>query len=302
MWYFATAKDRGPYEALRAFALKNLIVLDKSDPFTLGFCQWRCQDGLKLDASGTTEMLRISKALWTGAKHFDKPDDAELALVILEGYGRHGGVDQGIWMIRNWYSFMAKSFATNSFIIDYDPDYVRQVATETRTSDPRRSKVFSELADNCFGVFRRAVSQKGLLYDLLQPELKTMYYGMDVSAFSPNDIIQSNNACTTASTIAINEKATAMRTLQFFVERSEKPVCHYYARTGEAVTDHGFGGAEFIAVARLAALLGDRAATATFVEMGLPVWEWVADHLDPHDPWTASELLIGLHAILELGA
>ena len=36
---------------------------------------------------------------------------------------------------------------------------------------------------------RRAVTPCGLMYDLLQPELKTMYYEMDVSCFSPNDIV-----------------------------------------------------------------------------------------------------------------
>ena len=126
--YFAWARDKQPYLALRDFAAKELIVDLKDDPFTKGFVLWRCQPGQKPDASGTTEALRLAKGLWVGSAAFGRPEDRELAVAVVEGYGRHQNVDQGLWLIRNYFHFASRAFASNSFIIDYDPDFLREVA------------------------------------------------------------------------------------------------------------------------------------------------------------------------------
>lgn len=301
MWSFAMLRDAEPYHKLRELAQRALIVDDKDHPYTRGFVPWRVMEGQKPDASGTTEALRLARALWTGAAVFNRPQDAELALVVLDGYARHATVDKGIWMIANYFNFGTNSAATNTFVIDYDTDFVREVADTFKTTDPPRHKTMSELADNCTGLMRRVVSPSGLLYDLVQPELKTMYYGMDVSAFSPNDIIQTNNTATTASTIAKALPDIARSVLSFFVKRAADLHVHYIGRTGERVREMPVRAAEYCALARLAALLGDRAAITLFVAPGIGHIERAVSQAKPTDCWTVSELLIGLQAVIELG-
>ena len=67
-----------------------------------------------LDASGTTEALRFAEGLWEGARVFGEPADRELALLVLRAYRRHEYVDQGIWLIRNYFNLQTRAFATNS--------------------------------------------------------------------------------------------------------------------------------------------------------------------------------------------
>jgi hypothetical protein len=256
------------------------------------------------DASGTTEALRVAKALWAGYERLGRAEDRALALTILDGYAKHETVDQGIWLIRNYYAFAGKNFATNTFVIDYDADFVRRVADDLRTSDPERHNKMSVLADNSYALMRRAVAPTGLLYDLVQPELKTMYWGLDVAAFSPNDVVQTNNACTTAATVARGDPATARGALAFVTAKQVtegKVYQYYYGRTGERVNKWGLGAAETAAVARLAALLDDRPAVSEFVRHGLAYWEDFAGRADPSMAWGASELLLGLREVLALG-
>jgi hypothetical protein len=304
LWYFAEAADREPYDALRDFAVKHLIVDIKEDPFTQGFVLWKCkgEPNEAPDASGTTEALRMAKALWTGSKTLGRREDAEMALKVLDGWGRHQNVDQGIWLIRNYFQFAKRMFATNSFIIDYDADFVREVAVALKGKDDARSAEYAKLADNSYGVLRSALAPCGLLYDLLQPELNTMYHGMSVAYFSPNDIIQTNNACATASTVAKGLPEVARSVLSFVRHKSDKKVhAHYYGRDGTAVRDVGVGATEYAGMARLAALLGNREATVHFTEIGLPYWERVASKPDPTDAWTTSEMLIAFQAVIESG-
>lgn len=227
MWYAAMAADEPAYVALRDFAAANLIVDDPTNPFVRGFVLWRHNPGKPPDASGTTEALRLVRALWAGAKTLNRPEDAELALTILDGYRRHQSLDQGIWFICNYFNFGNRSFATNSFIIDYDADLVREVADEVRGNKKiekadERAKQYDELAANSYRVMRRAVTPCGLMYDLLQPELKTMYYEKDVSCFSPNDIVQLNNACTTAATVARGDPGIGHGVLAFLMTRADE--------------------------------------------------------------------------------
>jgi hypothetical protein len=301
MWYFAQAGDLQPYLALRRFAAKNLVVDNRDEPFTQGFVLWRCRAGEKPDASGTTEALRLAKALWSGSAAFNRPADAELALVILEAYARHYTVDQGIWFIRNYYNFGSRSFATNSFIIDYDADFLRDVAEACKTRDPIRYEQLASLARESYGVLRRSVAPCGLLYDLLQPELKTMYFGMDVSAFSPNDVIQTTNTCATAATVVKGEPAIAQGVLRFFTSRLGRAYLHYYGRSGEPATQIPADASEYAALARLAALLDAPLAAARFIEQAMPFWQRIVARPDPADAWTASELLLCLQSLEGVG-
>ena len=306
MWHFAMMSDSEPYTALRDFAARYLIVDIKEDPFTKGFVLWRQNPEQKPDASGTTEALRIARALWAGAHAFNRPQDAELALTVLDGYARHQTVDKGVWMICNYFNFGTRGFATNSFIIDYDADFLREVAEAHREKDAERHRKLTELADKSYEVMRGAVAPCGLLYDLLQPELKTMYFDPDdklrVWYFSPNDVVQTNNASTTAATVAKGAPEVAEGVLAFLLSRAAKIYIHYYGRSGERVQDRGIGAPEYAAIARLAALAGNKSATATFVERALSYWETIVSRPQDYGAWIASELLLGFHAILDLKA
>jgi hypothetical protein len=338
--YFAIIGDKDPYLALRHYAARELVVDIKEDPFTKGFVLWRTQPGAKPDASGTTEALRIAKGLWIGAKTFDRPDDRTLAMAIVDGYGRHQNVDQGLWLIRNYFHFYSRAFASNSFIIDYDPDFLREVAEDykdEKSDGGQRYRDLSSLADHSYDVLRASVAPCGLIYDLLQPELKTMYYGLDVAYFSPNDIIQLNNACATAATVARGDSAVADDVIGFIADRlgvhpstssglrrskpttqtsrsnpTTRPIpedetgrilAHYYGRTGESVNKQGIGATEYCAIIRLAGLRLDDTALYVIgrcIEQAMAYWEYNVAHADKLDAWTTSEMLLGLQAILDM--
>jgi hypothetical protein len=310
-----------------------LIVDIKEDPFTKGFVLWRTQPGAKPDASGTTEALRIAKGLWIGAKVFGRPEDRVLATTIIDGYGRHQNIDQGLWLIRNYFHFYSRAFASNSFIIDYDPDFLRDAAESCRDNNSDGGKFyrdFTALADHSYEVLRASVAPCGLIYDLLQPELKTMYYGLDVAYFSPNDIIQLNNTCATAATVARGDPGVADEVMTFIADRmgaqrspatraarstpATKPspapndgparlFAHYYGRTGESVNTQGIGATEYCAIVRLAALRPDDTALYVMgrcIELAMPYWEYNVSHADSLDAWTASEMLLGLQTVVDL--
>ena len=51
------------YELVRNAAIEHLVRDERDDPYTKGFVGWRVRPGRPLDASGTTEALRIAKGL-----------------------------------------------------------------------------------------------------------------------------------------------------------------------------------------------------------------------------------------------
>ena len=301
MEHFARAGDLEPYLKLRQFALDHVIIDKADDAFTKGFVLWRCVPKATPDASGTTEALRVARALWTGGKAFSRPEDKSVALIILDGYGRHYTIDQDIWLIRNYFNFGSRSFANNTFVIDYDADFLRLVAEDLKDGDPKVRQQVADLADKSYELMRRTPTPCGLLYDLVQPELKTMYWGIDVSAFSPNDVVQTNNACTTAATITKGESGIARKVLAFVKNKlvaDGKVYSHYYGRTGERVLRRGLRASENMAIAKLAALLDDKSAVAQFVQVGLPHWENFVNTAGAEEAWAASEMLLGLGEVL----
>ena len=303
---FAAAADEMRYEALRAYAVRHLLVDDPSDPFTRGFVFWRHKpaDPAGADASGTTEALRLAEALWLGAETFDRSADRELVLTVLRGYARHETVDQGVWMIRNYFGFGTRSFASNSFLVDYDPDFVMRVADETGDA------ALALLAQRSCDVVRRAQTPAGLLYDLIQPELKTMYplLAESVVVFSPNDVVQLSNACTVALTVTAAASQVARRVLDFALARLSDPTRHgplrtyHYGRTGEPVNETEPGINEWGALLRLAAGLNDRDAAALLADRALPHWDYYLTRTGPEaaDAFVASEALAATTAAIGL--
>ncbi len=230
--------------------MKTLIRDDPQDPYTQGFVPWRLHPGQNPDASGTTEALRLSRGLWLGSKAFNRPADAELALKILDGYSRHAAVDQGIWIVRNYFGFGNRAFASNSFLVDYDPDFIREIANE------RNDATLNKLADNCYTVINSAVAPSGLLHDIIQPEVATLYPELNLAAFSPNDVIQFSNCCTTAIGVAVGLPNLSRKILAFALNRLEDLRVYYLGRTGEPHNAKSAAVYEYSILARLAARLG----------------------------------------------
>ncbi len=228
----ARLEDREMYRALRDFAVRRLIVDDPDDPYTRGFVLWRrtpapVDDQDAPDASGTTEALRVSQGLWEGARVFGDPRDRELALAILDGYARHASEAAGLLLIRNYFNFGSRDFATNSFLVDYAPDYLAEVARDTGRQD------LADLAARSYEVLRAARSPAGLVYDVFQPEMATLFDDRRTLLYSPNDIVQTSNAAAIASTALEGAPEVAARILGFCRERMPGLRLAYYGRTGE---------------------------------------------------------------------
>ncbi len=288
----AEVGDRESYDLLRKRAIAELIRDDPHEPYTRGMVAWRRKIGQKMDASGTTEALRVARGLWTGAKAFGQTKDADRAMTILDGYARHAMVDQGVWIISNYFDFTTHGFANNSFLVDYDADFVSEVA------EARKSASLRDIASRSCRAVEMAVAPSGLLYDLLQPELKTLYPELDVVAFSPNDIVQFSNCATVATTVARSLPHVARSVLAFALNRMEDLRIYYFGRSGEVVNDRPAGLAELSALARLAMRVGSTDSAAAVATRALPKWKYFAAHAKPSQAYLVSEILLALHGLL----
>jgi len=288
----AGVQDRESYDLLRKRAIAELIRDDPHEPYMRGMVVWRRKASQKMDASGTTEALRVARGLWMGSKAFGRNEDADLAMVILDGYARHAMVDQGVWIISNYFDFNTHGFANNSFLVDYDADFVSEVA------EARKSASLREIAQRSARAVEMAVAPSGLLYDLLQPELKTLYPELDVVAFSPNDIVQFSNCATVATTIARSVPHVARNVLAFALNRIEDLRIYYYGRSGQVVNDRPAGLAELSALARLAMRVGSLDSAAAVATRALPKWKYFAAHAKPSQAYLVSEILLALHELL----
>ena len=83
-------------------------------------------------------------------------------MTILDGYARHAAEEQGVWMIRNYFNLGTRSFATNSFLVDYAPDLVAEVAAAMGRED------LAEVARRSYALIEKAQAPIGLLYDMIQ--------------------------------------------------------------------------------------------------------------------------------------
>jgi hypothetical protein len=174
---------------------------------------------------------------------------------VLHAYLRHAYVDRGVWLIRNYYNLQTRSFATNSYLVDYDPDTLAEAARELHDA---------ELADGArrsYAVVARAVSAAGLLYDAIAPELETIYpLRPDVIFFSPNAITQIANTCAVARTVAVGKPDIARRVLAIGVKHARTLKVAYNVQTGAAIDPRSAGTPALACFARLADDLHDVAA------------------------------------------
>jgi len=294
--YFANEGDLENYTTFRNLAVEHLIRNDPSDPYTQGFVGWRYKEGKELDASGTTEALWIAKGLWLGNQEFDEPADQELALQILNGYARHEYIDQGIWFIRNYFNFGTRAFSINSYLVDYYPDFVQEVANTTDDSE------LTALAQNSLDLIRQGkagddYAQGALLHSIVMPEIKTFMPDLDVVAFSPNDIIQLSNACAIAEMVVESDRELAKQVLDFADSRIDNLEIYYYGRTGEAASGQPASTSEWTCFTRLAAKLNETTTAQNFMTQARPLWEHFGQN--PYEPrlYIAGQILLSIQAI-----
>lgn len=236
MDYASQVGAKKMYLQVRNHLHKHAILNKRSDPYTKGFVAWRVHRTRALDASGTTEALRVARALWRGATRFKRPQDRKLALLVLDGYRRHQYVEHGMWIIRNYFNFKTRSFSPNSYLIDYDPDFVKQVAKATNKAK------WKTLAAKSSKLVKRAQSASGLFYSTIQPELRTLL-PKSLTIFSPNDVVKIQNSLSVAELLVDHFPSHAKGTLQ--VVSKQLPVLHAYAlgRTGQPIMKQYRAGA-----------------------------------------------------------
>lgn len=285
---------RDLYAALREHAVNHLILDDPADPFTRGFVIWRHRPETAPDASGTTEALRVAEGLWLGAGAFGRPEDRDLTATVIRGYARHAGVDQGTWMIRNYYNLGTRAFATNSYLVDYDPDFTAELAAALDDAS------LEEVARRGADAVRSARAPSGLVYDMIQPEVVTLMPAFELRAFSPNDTVQLSNAATVAERAAGSVPELADAVLRFARDRAGRLRGFYLGRTGRPASGHAPGIGVYAALIRLASKRADLESARRFAAALAPLVEAFLD--DPREPrlYTASEILSALWTAIEL--
>lgn len=279
----ALLDDRAAYVALLEVA--NAARVDAgSDAFRRGFVAWRSKAGETFDATGTTEALRLARALWEGAERFARPADRRWALEIMEGYRRHEYVDQGVWLIRNYYNLGTNAFATNSFLVDYDPDFTRRVA--------RAEPAFVPLADAVDALVESAITELGFVHELVQPEILTALPHLGTATFSPDRLSQLSNSCAVLERSLGRHRASAAKLLRFAHAQAEDLRLIYDVETGRP-HPRGFPGVEtYGCLTRLAQALGEPQLARPFA----PKLIWFIRDLLENEPqpfaFVASELLL----------
>lgn len=282
--YAALAEDRAMYDPLRALMLEHLVIdTPVDDPYAHGMVAWGYtadpDDATRrvepLDASGTTEALRVAEALILGVDAFGH-DDEPVVRDILHAYARHQTIEGDTWYVRNYFNLGTRGFATNCFLIDLDPDLVARLA-ERFDDDGLR-----ELADRKAALIERcrvaAPAGHGLLHQMIRPEIATAM-GDRYVVYSANGHEQTNLTLTVAERCVTTNPDAARAALDFALDRLPRLYLHYDTATGRPA--RGFwatahGGPETLApLLRLAVHLDDPDA----VEAILPELLRVADEL-----------------------
>jgi hypothetical protein len=301
--FAALAGQRELYDPLRAIILSELLIDDKDEDYTRGFVAWRYKarddagNPVPRDASGSTEALRAAEALWRGSEAFDdRRDDRDTALRILQGYARHATTEthrgQDIWFIRNYYNLQTKAWATNSFLIDYDPDFVAFAAEQSG------DEVLAEVARQSEALFKKAVAPTGLLREMVQPEVLTLM-GIEHAIFAPNNLEQLSNSAAEAERSVATNKPLAVGVLRFALQHADNLRLNYNVETGEP-RGPGVGAETYAPLLRLAHKLDDRDAVETFLPKLLHHTERFLDDPNARDRlYLLGEALLALELVME---
>ncbi len=154
-----------------------------------------------------------------------------------------------------------------------------------------------DLADRSYARVESAFVSFGLFHTLVQPDLKTLMPDAPVMIFSPNDIIQINNACAVASTVAEGRPPMAHRLVNFAHAQGAGLKRAYYGRDGRPVDDSPADSTAWSCLVRVAAQLGRRDVLDDFLGAAYPSWLWLVDAPEAR-PFALLEALLALDAVL----
>ncbi len=286
--YAARARDRPLYLRLREVLLRDYLIEQPCDVTTRGMVAWRWRASEQPEASGTTEALRVAQGLWEGSRAFAESPDLRRALRLLRGYLAHQCGQGDTWLVRNYFNLGSRTFVTNSYLIDYDPDLLHEVGATLG------ERSFLAAAQRSYDLVRRAATPAGLLYEVVQPEIATL---MDsrLSIFSPNDEVRLIDAVFVAERSTQGAPELGRRLLRFALAQPGALHAYYLGRSGAALR----GDADrtvYAALLRLAMRLGEKGAAEQLREKSL--LQARAFLADPKEPrlFVASELLLSLQA------
>ncbi|MEM1027084.1 MAG: hypothetical protein AAGJ38_03285 [Planctomycetota bacterium] len=306
--YATHARDRALFENLRAILLDNIVVDTPDDPYLHGMVAWGFtadpDDATKrvqsLDASGTTEALRVAEALTLGMDAFSY-DDAQTVRDILAAYARHGyaeahGGDTPTWYIRNYLNLQTRAFATNCFLIDLDPDLVARLA-ERFDDDALRdlAQRKAKLIEAC-RIGNEDGAGWGLLHQMIRPEVATAM-GPDYVVYSANGHERLNLTLTVAERCVTTNPQAARAAFDFAMDRLDDLRLAYDIDSGQPA--HGeeepHVGPETLApLLRLAVRLGERDAVETILPHLLRVSADLPESTHPAKLYAIGETLWAL--------
>lgn len=262
--FAALSSDRELYDPLREIILNDLLVTRVPGDPAHGMIAWRFmadppEGQLAQDASGTTEALRAAEAMWHGVQAFGLDEDRDTVALILDAYARHAAVDNGTWMIRNYFNLHPEvyNFITNSFLVDYDPDLLVTVIDAGLSGE----QDWAEVAEESAKLIDKARTPAGLLHQMIRPEVGTiMPHLIREGFYSANGIEQLSNVLTVAERCTLTNPAVSARVLKFARDRMPQLRLYYDANTGRRLRgdqDTWAGVETWGPLLRLAVKLGD---------------------------------------------
>ena len=252
---YAAARGDAHLFRLLSDRVKKFYLITRSDDINaLYTVAWRAWPGHALEASGTTETLRMVDGYWTAGQRWHNPYYLRLAHLMARAYMRHQTSNQyGLkWYIRNYYNYETKNYATNTFLVDYAPDVLWRVAIGTHDSELRKA------ADKAAEFVEGAQLPFGFFHEMYQPEISTLYANMKY--FSPNGIMQIIDAHEAAMGISTHYAPRQARRTYRFDKAHYRHITYQYYMSGRPV---GFGKGDakgpaiYAFMARLAVRMGD---------------------------------------------
>ncbi len=195
-------------------------------------------------------------------------------------------------MIRNYYNFATNSYATNSYLVDYAPDFLQEVAEATDDA------ALADVAQRSAAMVVNAATPAGLLHQVVQPELKTLT-PTGQAIFSPNNVEQLANAASVAERSAAMCPTVAANVLSFVEQRWPTLHSFYNANTGEPIGAAGVDVATLASLVRLSVRLDNRTMRERLLNRLTERGSAFAD--DPVSPraYVAGEALLALQAVLD---
>lgn len=237
--FAALAGDRELYDPLRTIILDKLLIQRVPGDPAHGMVAWRYSPDAPSgghDASGTTEALRAAEALYHGVESFGLDEDRQTIALIIDAYARHAAVDNGVWMIRNYFNLdpAVYHYSTNSFLVDYDPDLLMRLADDFERND------WAELAQRSADLIDDARTPAGLLHQMIRPEVGTiMPHLAHGGLYSINGVEQLSNVLTVAERCTTTNPDVSRDVFDFARKRTPRLRLYYDANTGRR-----FGGGD----------------------------------------------------------